>query len=166
MVTRWLYRVWQFRRAVGARPSSTDATLLARYLSGGERRLFETTSPRDQRHHVETLRLLCREGAPSRELARAALLHDVGKGYIRLHERVLYVLLAAGAPPLLRRLARRDGRGLRGALYRIHHHAHLAVDLLRPVGVTARELELIARHHQSPHDDDELRRLIRADERA
>ena len=161
-----LYRVCQFLRAVGARPSAADRALLAGFLSREERRLFERTSPRDQFHHVETLRLLSRKGPPSRELARAALLHDVGKGYIRLHERVLYVLLHAASPALLDRLAPRNGPGPLGALYRTRHHAAVGAELLRRLGADPRLVELVARHHDPPGDDVELAALIAADDEA
>ncbi len=160
---RVAYRVRQFRRAVGARPRPGDAALLAAYLSPEEQRLFHATSPRDQRHHIDTFRLLCRRGPVPRHLARAALLHDIGKGHVRLHERVLYVLLAAAAPRLLEAVARRRGPGPFGALHRIHHHPRRAVDLLRPLGASERELELILRHHEPPGADAELNALIAAD---
>jgi putative nucleotidyltransferase with HDIG domain len=165
-VRRALYRVGQFWRAVGRRPPPAAAAVLERYLTAAERHLFWSNAPRDQHHHLETLRLLCRAGAPSRELARAALLHDVGKGYIRLHERVLYVLLAAAAPRLLDRLTRRHGRGLLSALYRTRHHARLGAARLRVLGASPREVELVARHHDPPGNDLELRALVDADERA
>lgn len=163
---RWLYRVRQFRRAARARPAAEGRAVLAAYLAPAEQALFEALSPRDQHHHLETLRLLAAAGPPSRELARAALLHDVGKGYIRLYERVLYVLLAAAAPSILDRLTRCQGRGPLGALYRTRHHARTGAEALLRLGATAREAELVARHHQPPGNDAELRLLIEADERA
>lgn len=166
MLRRWIYRVRQFRRALGARPHAADLSVLDRYLTPAERRLFEATAPRDQHHHLETLRLLARHGEPSPALARAALLHDTGKGFIHLHERVLYVLLAAAAPWLLDRLSRRERAGVRGALYRTRHHAHLGAETLRRLGVGAREIDLVARHHDDPGADAELRALIAADDEA
>ena len=163
---RPLYRVRQFLRALGARPSPADRAVVAGYLSPWEQRLFERTSARDQFHHVETLRLLSRDGPPSHALARAALLHDVGKGYIRLYERVLYVLLHASAPALLDRLAPRNGPGPLGALYRTRHHAAVGAELLRRLGADPRLVELVARHHDPPGDDVELAALIAADDEA
>ncbi|MFN8558101.1 MAG: HDIG domain-containing protein [Dehalococcoidia bacterium] len=167
-LSRSLYRVRQFGRALGAQPSPDDEALLAAYLSPAERALFDATSPRDQHHHIRTLRLLPAP-APSRELARAALLHDIGKGYIRLDERVLYVLLAAGAPALLGRLARgRFGRrGPLAGVARIHHHARVGADLLRALGAEPRLIDLVARHHdRDATADPDLASLIDADERA
>ena len=166
MVRRWLYRARQFARAVGARPSAADLAVLADYLSAEEQRLFYATSPRDQLHHIRTLRLLSEQGRPSRALARAALLHDVGKGRVRLYERVLYVLLNAAAPGLLARLTREDGIGPLGALYRTRHHAARGAGLLRSLGAGERELQLIACHHHPPGEDRELNALIAADDDA
>jgi hypothetical protein len=163
LATRVAYRVGQFCRAVGARPRPGDDALLAQFLSPDELCLFRATSPRDQRHHIDTLRLLCRRGPVPRHLARAALLHDIGKGRVRLYERVLYVLLAAAAPRLLAALASRQGPGPLGTLHRIQYHPRRAVALLRPLGASERELELILRHHEPPGADAELNALIAAD---
>ncbi len=166
------YRVAQFRRALGARPAPDGLALVAAYLSVDERRLFDATSPRDQHHHIRTLELL-RARAPggrpiSPDLARAALLHDIGKGRIRLFERVAFVLLMAAAPALLRRLTRRAGPGPLGALYRMRHHAAIGTAALQRLGVSARTLALVARHHEppDPRRDPELAALIAADEDA
>lgn len=120
-------------------------------------------APRDQWHHIRTLELLPPPLRANREVARAALLHDLGKGYIRLHERVLFVLLHAAAPRLLDLFGREDAAGVRGALYRIRHHARLGVELLTPLGATEREIELIARHHDLASNDPALAALVRAD---
>lgn len=165
-IRRWLYRAGQFGRAVGVRPSPSDIALADRYLTTAERRYFDAMSPRDQHHHVRTLRLLMREREPSVALARAALLHDIGKGHIRLHERVLYVVLATAAPGPLDRLTRGEARGPLRALYRTRHHAETGAAIMRDLGAAVREIELVARHHEPPGDDDELRALIRADEQA
>ena len=153
-------------RAVGARPSPQDLALLDEYLTPAERRLFEATAPRDQYHHIETLRLLDEQGTPSRALARAALLHDIGKGRIRLYERVLYVVLAGAAPSVLDGLMRAEGPGPLGALYRTHHHAERGAELLRCAGAEPRVIELVAGHHERGPADAELRALIAADDEA
>lgn len=162
------YRVAQFIRAIGARPTAADLALVDSLLSPAERRLFDATAPRDQAHQVKTLRLLVEElgRPPSRELARAALLHDCGKGYIRLHERVVYVLLASAMPSLLVRLARRPIGGMRGALYRIRHHSMVGAEAWWALGASRRECELVARHHDLPDGDAERAALMRADDRA
>ena len=164
--TRWWYRVGHFSRAVGARPSPRALRVADALLSPAERSLFDGTSPRDQHHHLETLRLLPGSVRGNRTIARAALLHDVGKGWIRLHERVLFVLLNAAFPGLLDRIAHRDRPGLLGALYRIHHHAGLGADALSALGVEPRLVDLVRRHHDDPAGDPDLYALIHADDRA
>jgi len=140
--------------------------ILDGYLTPAQRRLFDSLSTRDQHHHLETLRLLAHGGSPSRVLARAALLHDIGKGHIRLYERVAYVLLTAGVPWLLERTTRNEGWGPCGALYRIRHHAATGARWLQQLGADPREVELVAHHHLPPNDDAELRLLIAADDEA
>lgn len=163
---RAVYRVRQFARAVGARPHPAALAVLDTLLSEGERALFFAQSSRDQHHGLETLRLLKLQGEPSRELSRAALLHDAGKGYIRLHERVIYVLLAAVAPRLLERFCAANGSRLPGALARIRTHPTAGAARLAVLGASQRELDLIRRHHQQPGDDRELAALIAADDQA
>ena len=165
-IRRLAYRVKQFRRAVRAHPSRAELAAIEHYLSPPEQRLFFQTSPRDQHHQLHTLRLLVCDGPVPSHLARAALLHDVGKGYVHLHERVVYVLLTRFAPGALGWLVQRKRGRLPRALGRIHRHAECGAATLRQLGATPRELELIARHHLPPGDDDELRALISADDRA
>ena len=167
MLAHWRYRVRQFGRAVGARPDAEQLAVLDHYLTATERRWFFANAPRDWRHHLRTLELLQADGgAVSPLLARAALLHDVGKGHIRLYERVLYVLLSAGAPRLLDRLARPHGPAPLAALHRIRHHAAAGADWLATTGADPRLIDLVRRHHDPPGADDELRRLIAADAEA
>lgn len=166
MPRRSIYRVRQFRRAVGAAPSAGQLTVIERYLSPAERRLFGALAPRDQHHSLETLRLLACHHPLTPTLARAALLHDIGKGYIRLHERVIFVLLSAAAPRLLARLTGRERPGLLGALYRTRHHARAGAAMLAASGAEAPVVALVARHHLPPAADAELRALIHADDRA
>src|SRR5579872_3200975 len=88
------YRLLQFRRSIGARPNAAALVALRAQLTPSQQTLFFAMSPRDQWHGIETLRLLPPAFRDDADLALAALLHDCGKGYIHLHERVLYVLLA------------------------------------------------------------------------
>ncbi|MGB2696055.1 MAG: hypothetical protein WBD55_12835 [Dehalococcoidia bacterium] len=141
---RAVYRSRQFvgslrpRIDIGARD---DAYAL---LSDGERALFESMTTRDQQHGLEVYSRLREQGQAARDLLVAALLHDVGKGRIALWHRVAYVLLDAGAPGLLDRLATpSDAPGWRPALYRCRHHSELGARLAADAGSTARVVELI-----------------------
>ncbi len=156
------YRIAQFRRALGARPTPADLAVARERLSAAQWRLFCGMAPRDQWHAVETLRLLGERGATDSDLTLAALLHDAGKGYIRLHERVLFVLLARW-PWLLRRLAAPHGARWRTALFRSARHAAEGARLAREAGSSERAVALIRRHHAQRPDDPALLALIEAD---
>jgi putative nucleotidyltransferase with HDIG domain len=152
-------------RAFGARPRPEALALVRERLTDRQRRLFAVMSPRDQWHAIETARLLHEAGFEDPDLESAALFHDAGKGYIRLHERVLFVLLAR-YPPLLRRVARGDGSGWRGSLYRSAVHAEAGARLAREAGLSDRAVRLIATHHAPDPSDAEAVALLDADERA
>ena len=164
LTRRSLYRVRQFARAVGARPSAADLALVRSRLTRQQQALFLTLSPRDQWHSVQTLRLLPAMLQADADVATAALLHDAGKGWIRLHERVLFVLLSA-RPSLLHAVVR-PGAGWRAALYRSLHHAETGAHLALAAGVSPRAAALIRAHHQPDPADPVARALFDADERA
>lgn len=160
-----LYRIAQLRRAISVRPGPPALTRARSYLTNEQWRLFAAMSPRDQWHGIETLRLLHVAGWEDEDLAVAALLHDAGKGYIRLHERVLYVLLAR-PPWLLRRLASARGYAWRAALHRSLHHAEDGARLALRAGASARAAQLIATHHRPLLGDAPALALADADDRA
>jgi len=111
---RPFYRTRQFLGAF--RPTVESAERTDARVLLGERLwpLFESMKPRDQRHSLDVFHVLKDQGDHDQDLLMAALLHDVGKGRlaaanVRLWHRVVYVLLGAGPPGLLRRVA--NGRG-------------------------------------------------------
>jgi putative nucleotidyltransferase with HDIG domain len=116
---------------------------------------------RDQKHSIETFRILKSQGYADNDLLYAALLHDIGKGRlagarVRLWHRVAYVVLAAGAPSLLRRMT--SGRNSLASLY---HHAERGAVVAEAQGLSPAAVELIRRHHDEDHED-ELLALLRA----
>src|SRR5438270_730680 len=145
------YRIRQFGRAVGARPRPDQLSAVRTRLTEPQWRLFRSMAPRDQWHAIETLRLLSGRGEPGTDLGLAALLHDAGKGYIRLYDRVLYVLLAR-LPSLLRCLAAEDGAHWRAALFRSAGHANSGARLAQEAGASERAVWLIRQHHATGVD--------------
>ena len=142
-----------------------DEVRLARGLLGPEELLrFAALQGRERRHAMDVVRYLHAHGTPSRELLVAALLHNVGKGSLHLHERVAYTLLRLLAPRLLDRLASPAGFGFRRAMAAQRDHPQRGAELLAELGVSARVQELVRRHHDaSAGGDAELARLIEAD---
>ncbi len=161
--SRPLYRARQFLGAL--RPQLVEAELdeAAAVLGPQLRLLFESMSPRDQRHCLDVYRVLRSHGCEDPEVLAAALLHDCGKGRmggrrVRLWHRVAYVLLAAGAPGLLERAASRGGLAV------LHQHAERGAELAAALGAPAGVVELIREHEDRSHGDDRLRLLRAADD--
>ena len=102
---RSVYRSRQFFRSVGASINDEDRAEVARLLTEDQQRLFFSMTPRDQQHCLDVLHALPPEASNDHDLLAAALLHDVGKGRVRLWHRVVYVLVRAVSPRLLQRLA-------------------------------------------------------------
>ena len=142
-----------------------DEVRLARGLLGAEELLrFAGLQGRERRHAMDIVRYLHAHGAPSEELLVAALLHNVGKGSLHLHERVAYALLRLFAPGLLDRLGSPAGSGFRRAMAAQRDHPQRGAELLAAIGVSERVQELVRRHHDaSVGGDAELARLIEAD---
>jgi hypothetical protein len=159
------YRAGQFLRSIGARPDEPALHRVRCRLNTAQWSLFEAMAPRDQWHAIETVRLLSEGGHDDPELELAALLHDAGKGYIRLHERVVYVLLSS-VPRLLRRVATPGERGWRCAMRRSLLHAETGAELALATGASERVAWLIRMHHHPDPDDTQLLALLAADERA
>ena len=120
-------------------------------LPANARDVVARMSRPDRRHALATYAALRAAGADE-ELCLVGLLHDMGKPrQTRLWHRVAAVLV----PHLARRLGTRT---LREYL----DHAARGAERARALGLSARAVALIARHHEPPADDDG-RRLLAAD---
>jgi len=161
-LARSLYRSRQFFRSVGASIEDSEKAEVARLLNEDQRRLFFSMTARDQRHSVDVLHMLLDQGHRDEDLLSAALLHDVGKGRVRLWHRVAYVLIRAASPRLLRKLASSGDSSWRGALAAIANHADRGASLVSAAGASDRVV-LLVRCHESPDGDADPRRaLLRA----
>jgi hypothetical protein len=157
------YRAGQFFSSLRPRVDQEARNRAFELLSQGERDLFASMTPRDQQHCLSVYQRLLDEGHGDRHLLAAALLHDAGKGHVALWHRVAFVLLEAGAPGLLHRIAREgDGAGWRQALYRCLHHAELGADAARRAGSSEATVALIREDTGAPAP--ELAALKRADD--
>ena len=162
---RAAHRSRQFFGALRARVEEDERAELAAHLTPAERHLFHSMDLRDQRHALDIFRALRSSGQRDRSLLAAALLHDVGKGSIKLWQRVAFVLLKAVSPGVLRRLARVDDTGWRGSLARIQDHAERGAALAEAAGSTAETVGLI-RLHRSPAGEDTALALLQAADEA
>lgn len=147
----FLHRVRRFFENLRTSRKLVDDPRIDRYLSPAERTLFTGMPVPDQHHALKVLSVLERAGHQEMALARAALLHDIGKtrAGIRLWHRVLVVLLQSFAPGILMWLAG-DGRpGWRYPWFALVHHAARGAALLEGTGSDPETIFLV-REHQTP----------------
>ena len=157
---RAAYRIRQFLASLGAGLSPQERQIVGARLSEQQQRLFYSMAVRDQRHCLDVFHAVEEGGCQDEEVLLAALLHDVGKGPVRLWHRVAYVLLRALWPRLLARVAQPEGRGWRRAMASLDDHAARSATLAEAAGAPATVVELI-RHHQSADASDGRLALLR-----
>lgn len=158
---RAAYRVRQFFASLRAGLSPQERQIVADRLSQEQQGLFYAMPARDQRHCLDVFYALEGRDCQDDEVLLAALLHDVGKGRIRLWHRVAYVLLRVTWPRLLTRVSEREGRGWRRAMASLRGHAASGAALAEAAGTQATVVELI-RHHESAEACDGRLALLRA----
>jgi predicted HD phosphohydrolase len=161
-LARALYRSRQFFRSVGASLSAEDRAEVAQRLNAEQQRLFYAMTARDQRHCLDVFHALQRDGHDDPDLLLAALLHDVGKGPVRLWHRVAYVLIRALSPRLLRRLSSDSGSGWRQALASFSDHSRRGAVLVETTGAPEAVVALVRLHSGDEIGADPRVALLRA----
>lgn len=73
------YRLWQLWRAITGRVSVAEWRFVATQLTVVEQALFARLPRYDQRHALDVVLLLQRQGVAAPALIGMALLHDIGK---------------------------------------------------------------------------------------
>ena len=117
---------------------------MRRVLPADGVRLFAWMPLADRRHGLDVAESLLRAGIDDPDVLAAALLHDAAKGHrMRLWHRVAGVLLEAGAPWLLRRLASDDRDSWRYPFHLYLHHGPMSAELALRSGCPERVGDLI-----------------------
>lgn len=149
--SRIAYRVRQFRASLWPRVTTEERALVAALLPEAAVALFERMPRRDQRHSLNVLHALRRQGHDQPDLAAGALLHDVGKTVhagrrLRLWHRVAIVLMNAVHPGWVARLASPQPQSWRYPFYAHLHHPEQSAILAQQAGCTSLVVDLIRRH--------------------
>jgi len=139
-VTRLTHLIRRFFGFVTARPLGPreQAEVMA-LLTPAEAELFWSQHPADQRHAIEVAHRALRSRPGSRLLARAGLLHDVGKSVVDLGAvgRSLATVFDAG------------GIRLRGRFACYRRHGEVGAEVLESAGVEPL-IVAFAREHPGP----------------
>jgi putative nucleotidyltransferase with HDIG domain len=122
-------------RPLGPREQAEVAAL----LSPAEAELFWSQHPADQRHAIDVARRALRSRPGARTLARAGLLHDIGKSEVELG--------AIGRS--LATVGDAAGIRLRGRFGRYRRHGELGAAVLESAGVEPL-IVAFAREHPGP----------------
>jgi hypothetical protein len=147
MTAAW-HRVRQFGKALAARVRPQERDLVKQILPPGPAELFWRMPRQDQRHSLDLLYALQKQGLDAADLLVAGLLHDAAKSEgVRTWHRVAWVLLENWHPEWLAQLASSDATSWRRGFWVQLHHADLSAELAEAGGCSARTVELIRHHH-------------------
>ena len=156
------HRVRQFAGALRPRVSGEDRALAYAFLAPGLQQLFESMTLHDQQHGIVVMKRVQAQAGDDAQLCAAALLHDCGKGDVRLWQRVLHVTLGI-VPDVRERLALQEGAGWRRAQWRLLHHPALGADMAARAGADPDVVRMI-RAQDEPAADARLAILQAADD--
>lgn len=168
------HRIRQGMRMLLAFAHVIDYDLAAPFLTSQQLAIFKRMSRAEQLHSLNVLRsVMAQQDETPRDLAAAALLHDVGKSKhpLAIWQKSLAVIGRKLAPRLYRRWSQVENPNWwqRAFVVAVHHPAWSA-EMLREAGTNERTLWLI-RHHADDLSQwrghpycDLLRRLQQADD--
>jgi hypothetical protein len=168
---RWLrrsgYRVRQFIASLRPAITPQEQAELRRRLPPQAVARFLQMTPRDQRHSLDVLHRVQQAAPDQPDLSAAALLHDVAKTAqpgrrVRLHHRVLVVLMNAARPGWVQQVGRDDPGSWRYPFYLQLNHPEMGARLAEQAGCSPLTAELIRRHQEKlPHAPrNEIERLL------
>lgn len=148
-MTAAVQRIKQGMRALFAFAQPVDETLAARYLDAAEYVLFLRLTRGEQLHSLNVLRDVLAQGVTSRELAAAALLHDIGKVQyaMSVFQKTLPVIVRVVAPSLFDWLSQRNPSHPLALPFVVNvQHPAWGAALLAPLGTAEQVLWLVAHH--------------------
>ncbi|MCC5465174.1 HDIG domain-containing metalloprotein [Pelosinus baikalensis] len=162
-----LYRIKQVFAALTASITPKDREFIEQHLSSKAQNLFWAMNVPDQRHVLNVAYTALHladnhSNVNSKLLVKCALLHDVGKvkGDVSTVDKIITVIGDYFFPNQLRKWGK-QGRGskvanLRHAFYIYFHHAAISAGMLREIGESPEMIEIIAKHHKTPAENDPL----------
>ena len=147
------YRVQQFLVSLWPGVTPEEQALVTARLPAPAVNLFVRMARRDQRHSLNVLHRVQYVAPDQPDLLAAALLHDVAKTAqpgrrLRLHHRVLVVLMEAARPGWVQRAACSNSDTWRYPFYLHLHHPALGARLAERAGCSPLTVELIRRHQE------------------
>lgn len=146
------HRLMQVRRALTASSRPIAYALAERYLSVEQMTLFRQMSHSEQLHSINVLRDVLNQGETPPDLARAALLHDVGKSRcaLAIWQKSLAVIMRKLLPAQYASCGQDTPENLtsrwRRACVVANHHPRWGADLLESTGTSDCTIWLV-RHH-------------------
>lgn len=159
-----LYRVKQFLWAAGSYFKKVDTDYINKYLNEDEKKLFNRLNHNDKHHSIRVSKDavdICKNKSipvSNDRIAKAALLHDVGKGEFGLNviEKSTLVLLNNITKGKIKRY-----KNIRQIdIY--YNHAQKGADLLKEFRIYDKEfLDSIRYHHSNKKISNELLDVIR-----
>jgi len=164
-------RVKQVVAALTARITLEDQVFVSRYLTTAEQKLFWGMNLPDQRHVLNVAQTALQLAQYQQKLdvnllVKCALLHDVGKtkGDVSTIDKIITVMGHKLLPGWAKQWGRL-GRGnklanIRHAFYIYYHHGERSSTMLKEIDSNSQMVEIVARHHKAPADDDPLELII------
>ena len=145
----WRTKVRQFRSHLGAKVAPSERDDLAGWLTTAQLRLYDGMHVADQRHGLDVVTTLRREGVSEPDVLIAGLLHDTGKGLMGIWPRVVFSLGQAYGEWVWRFVAWRPAFG--AALERLRDHPIESARLAAAAGCSERTVALI-QDQEAPRD--------------
>ncbi|GKU27285.1 HDIG domain-containing metalloprotein [Clostridium folliculivorans] len=157
------YRVKQFWWVITCNFKQLDEEYINEYLEEHEKKLFDKLKIGDKHHCVrvskDSLEIYekIKENLDEYQLAKAALLHDIGKSERPLNfiEKSIVVLLHKFTKGKIRKY---DNIKILDIYY---NHPKKGVDMLQNYGYKEEFLQVIGNHHDKKHTDNTMLNIVR-----